>query len=93
MDINRISAHPDVTNMGGKEVAWWSGDPMTTNEVFNFERYLDVGDLAVDRILDDVRVNSVTGQTEYPVIFGDGTPATMFRNLQWVCQSEKTMFN
>ena len=70
--------------MGHKEITWWSNEPLTKNEVFNFERYMDIADLAVDRILEDVRVNPVTGQAEYPVIFGDGTPSTMFRNAQWV---------
>ena len=89
MNIYRISSHPDVTYMGGKEINWWSYSPLSNNEVFNFEIYLDIADLAVDRILDDVRVNQVTGQTEYPVIFGDGTPSTMFRNSQWVRNSKK----
>ena len=76
--------------MGAKEITWWSSlNPLTNNEVFNFERYMDIADLAVDRILDDVRINPDTGQTEYPVIFGDGTPSTMFRNTQWVRKSKK----
>ena len=80
----RITSHPDVTLIGGKEINWWSNNPLSENDIFNLERYMDIADLAVDRILEDFQVDPVTGLLEHPVIFGDGTPSTMFRNYQWV---------
>ena len=61
---------------------WWSSKTDLENDVFNFERYLDMSDLAADEILRTVRLED-SGNVTYPIIFGDGSPSTMFSNRQW----------
>ena len=74
--------HPDVTLMGKKEVTWWSGKFTTPNYIYDFERYLDIADIAADDILRYNRLNS-TNHVVHPMIFGDGTPSTMFTTSHW----------
>ena len=81
----RLTLHPDVTIMGAKEIKWWSNTPLSSNDIYDFERYLDIADIAVSQILKEKRANYVTNMTQYPMIFGDATPSTMFDNIQWVC--------
>ena len=83
----RLTLHPDVTIMGAKEIKWWSNTPLSSNDIYDFERYLDIADIAVSQLINDKRMNYVTNTTYFPMIFGDATPSTMFNNIQWVCDS------
>ena len=68
--------------MGKKEVTWWSGKFVTENYVYDFERYLDIADIAADDILRTIRLNS-TNHVVHPMIFGDGTPSTITQTNHW----------
>ena len=70
--------------MGTKEIKWWSEEPISPNDIYNFERYLDLADTAVKKVISNIRVNPLSSIAEHPVIFGDGTPSTMFNNIQWI---------
>ena len=73
--------------MGKKEVTWWSGEYSTSNYVYDFERYLDIADIAADDILRTSRLN-YTNHVVHPMIFGDGTPSTMIRTNHWMHTTE-----
>ena len=51
----RFVKHPDISMMGGKELRWWSSGNSFNNDVYDFERYLDVADIAVSDILHSIR--------------------------------------
>ena len=70
--------------MGAKEVDWWSGAAISNNDIYNYERYLDIADIAVDSVLWNVRLVAERGDDViHPAIFGDGSPSTIFSNNQW----------
>ena len=73
--------------MGRKELTWWSGKFITENYVYDFERYLDIADIAADDILRTSRLNS-TNHVVHPMIFGDGTPSTMIGTNHWAHTKE-----
>ena len=51
----RFVKHPDISMMGGKELRWWSSRSSFNNDIYDFERYLDVADIAVPDILHSIR--------------------------------------
>ena len=75
--------HPDITPMGGKEIHWWDGPKRYDNEIYDFERYLDLSDIGSDKVLRNIRLSPTTNEVYHPVIFGEGTPATMFKDIRW----------
>ena len=84
MSFSRLSAHPDITISGKKEIGWWSRAAESINDVYDFERYLDVGDIAARTILRTLRLPTPGKQhTTHPMIFGDGTPSTFYLNGHW----------
>lgn len=80
----RISAHPDITSCGAKEMSWWPFGRTYNNDIYEFERYLDMGDIAAQSILRSIRLGNTNNvQTTHPMIFGDGTPSTFYSNSHW----------
>ena len=75
--------HPDITPMGGKEVHWWDSPQRYKNEIYDFERYLDLADIGADHVLRNLRMCRRNNTIYHPVIFGEGTPSTMFKNTRW----------
>ena len=69
--------------MGVKDVSWWAGDAISVNDVYDFERYLDVTDIASYRVLRNLHHDSKTGTVRHSMIFGDGSPTTLFNNHHW----------
>ena len=51
----RFVKHPDISMMGGKELRWWSSRSSFNNDIYDFERYLDIADIAVPDILHSIR--------------------------------------
>ena len=72
-----------MIDAGAKEIEWWSAEALSTDEVYNLHRYIDLMDSASQKILENVRLNLTDDSVRHPVIFGDGTPNTLFMNSQW----------
>ena len=70
--------------MGAKEIAWWSGPAISDNDIYDYERYLDLADIAADEVFGNLQMDGEPGDDViHPMIFGDGTPSTLFSNVQW----------
>ena len=67
---------------GVKELTWWSHHSSRANDIFSYERYLDMNDIAAETILSVSRIDE-SGTISNPIIFGDGSPNTMFWNNRW----------
>lgn len=81
--LSRLSNHPDIMTMGDKEIHYWDRVQEYPNQVYDFERYLDVADIGADKVVRNARMSRLTNEIYYPVIFGDGTPSTIFKNNKW----------
>ena len=78
-----LSIHPDVTTMGSKEVHWWGGPKLNNNDIYDFERYLDVADIGARQVFKVVRTTGIDRNRTRPVIFGDATPTTIYSQYHW----------
>ena len=69
--------------MRNKEIHFWSNPPFTNNDIFDFERYVDVADHATDRLKNIHYYDEDTQSIRYPVVFADASPNTMYANERW----------
>ena len=67
--------------MGCKEIGWWSRRKENNNDIYDFERYLDVADIAAEKV--EREVHFTKHNVERPIIFGDATPTTIRSQNHW----------
>ena len=75
--------------MGNKEITFWSGKMVTRNYIYDFERYLDIADIAADVVLKTMQLDA-SFNIVHPVIFGDGTPSNFRPSKHWGYYEEHT---
>ena len=69
--------------MGYKEIHFWSNRAISTNDAFDLERYIDLAEVATEQIQKTHVYDANTESIRYPVIFGDASPNTLFKNGHW----------
>ena len=82
MFISRLASHPDITNMGAKEIRWWNNEARHSDEIYELERYLDIADIGADKVMREATMTKYE-QMMHPIIFGDATPSTIFGENRW----------
>ena len=69
--------------MGAKEINYWGQTSTYANDIYEFERYLDIADIGANTILRNAKMASDDSTILHPLIFGEGTPSTIFSNSRW----------